>query len=151
MKAEDLMINDWVSINDSNFQVKVIKKKGVIKLYENTKWGAHDLEFNSDFLEEYLQPIPLTEEILRKNGFKNDVIAQKSIIAEGASNFSVILISEDNRITINNIDEYLNSFNKWYIHIDTEDMRTMCTAEITYVHELQHALKLCRITKSIKL
>lgn len=149
MYVKDLMINDWVSINDSNFQVKVIKKKGVIKLYENTKWGPHEIEFNSDYLEDSIQPIPLTEEILHNNGFKNDVIAQKSIIAEGASNFSVILISEDNRITLNNIDEYLNSFNKWYIHIDTEDMRTMCTAEITYVHELQHLLKLCKIEKEI--
>ena len=50
-----------------------------------------------------------------------------------------------------NIDEYINSFNKWNVHIDTEDMRTMCTSEITYVHELQHLLKLCKIEKEIVL
>lgn len=151
IKVTELMINDWVSINDSNYKVKDIKKNGVIKLYEDTQFGEHEIEFNSDYLEEFISPIELTEEIFHKNGFKNDVIAQKSIIAEGASNFSVILISEDNRITINNIDEYINSFNKWYIHIDTEDMRTLCTAEITYVHELQHLLKLCKIEKEIVL
>ena len=129
MKAEDLMIGDWVLFAGSKYQIR-----------------KEDFSANYDF-----EPIPLTEEILKKNGFKNDVIAQKSIIAEGASNFSVILISEDNRITLNNIDEYLNSFNKWNIHIDTEDMRTMCTAEITYVHELQHLLKLCKIEKDIVL
>ena len=121
------------------------------------KDGTVDVNFTYDKSEsmqdgwdlKLIKPIPLTEEILHKNGFKNDVIAQKSIIAEGASNFSVIIISEDNRITINNIDEYLNSFNKWSVHIDTEDMRTMCTAEITYVHELQHLLKLCKIEKEL--
>ena len=52
---------------------------------------------------------------------------------------------------LNNINEHLNSFNNWHIHIDTEDMRTMCTAEITYVHELQHLLKSSKIEKEIVL
>ena len=151
IKVTELMINDWVSINDSNYKVKDIKKDGVIKLYEDTQWGECEIELNSDYLEMFVEPIELTEEILHNNGFKNDVIEQKSIIVEGASNFSVILISEDNRITVDNIDEYLNSFNKWHIHVDTEDMRTLCTAEITYVHEFQHLLKLCGIEKEIVL
>ena len=141
MKKEDLMIGDWVNIQT---------EKDVEPMYSQVEqlWECEiDTDFQTDY--ENVHPIELTEEILHKNGFKNDVLAQKSIIAEGASNFSVILISEDNRITINNIDEYLNSFNKWSVHIDTEDMRTMCTAEITYVHELQHLLKLCKIETEI--
>ena len=35
IKVTELMINDCVSINASNYLVKDIKKKGVIKLYEN--------------------------------------------------------------------------------------------------------------------
>jgi len=143
MKKEDLMIGDWV-----NIQIE----KDDEPMYSQVEqlWECEiDADFQTDY--ENVYPIELTEEILYKNGFKNDVLAEKSIIAEGASNFSVILISEDNRITINNIDEYLNSFNKWNVHIDTEDMRTLCTAEITYVHELQHLLKLCKIEKDIVL
>ena len=131
MKANELIRGDWIYLCNTPCRVKDIIDDGVINY------------------EKDVTPIPLTEEILRNNGFKNDVLAEKSIIAEGTSNFSVILISEDNRIMINNIDEYLNSFNNWHIHIDTEDMRTMCTAEITYVHELQHLLKLCKIEKEI--
>ena len=52
---------------------------------------------------------------------------------------------------MNNIDENLKSFNKWHVHIYTVEMRTMCTSEITYVHELQHLLKLCKIEKEIVL
>ena len=141
MKKEDLMIGDWV-----NIQIE----KDDEPMYSQVE-QLLECEIDADFQTNYenVYPIELTEEILHNNGFKNDVIAQKSIIAEGASNFSVILISEDNRITINNIDEYLNSFNKWSIHINTEDMRTLCTAKITYVHELQHILKLCKIEKEI--
>lgn len=146
MKAEELMIGDLVLQCELNAPVKV---HSIMRYYadENVYFYHETREYISNISK--LEPIPLTEEILHKNGFKNDVLAQKSIIAEGASNFSVILISEDNRITINNIEEYLNSFNKWYIHIDTEDMRTLCVAEITYVHELQHILKLCGIKKEI--
>lgn len=139
MKAADLMIGDWVMVKE--------RKNDDVKDYPIMVYSGNIGDIVAENL--IVESIPLTEEILKKNGFKNDVIAQKSIIAEGASNFSIILISEDNRITINNIDEYLNSFNKWYIHIDTEDMRTLCTAEITYVHELQHLLKLCKIEKEI--
>ena len=151
MKTEDLMIGDWVTITEPDDFHGYIGKVVIINAETNyIMVRIPDMHPHDVFVED-LQPIELTEEILHKNGFKNDVHAEKSIVAEGASNFSVILISEDNRIMINNIDEYLNSFNNWHVHIDTEDMRTMCTAEITYVHELQHLLKLCKIEKEIVL
>lgn len=151
MNTNDLMIGDWVTITEPD-DFHGYTGKVVITNAETNYIMVRipDMHLHDVFVED-LQPIQLTEEILRNNGFKNDVLAEKSIIAEGASNSSVILISEDNRIMINNIDEYLNSFNNWHVHIDTEDMRTMCTAEITYVYELQHLLKLCKIEKEIVL
>lgn len=157
MKANELMIGDWVNLN---FDVDYKTGESIYAPVQVTcinKDETIDVDFiydKSESMQDFwylklIEPIPLTEEILHKNGFKNDVLAQKSIIAEGASNFSVILFSEDNRIMLNNIDEYLNSFNNWHVHIDTEDMRTMGVAEITYVHELQHLLKLCKIEKEI--
>lgn len=157
MKAEELMIGDWVLAEGKPLQVTNISVLGGDIICVMSPFMSYDTAYASNIVAlskgakdiNKIEPIPLTEEILKKNGFKNDVLAEKSIIAEGASNSSVILISEDNRIMLNNIDEYLNSFNKWNVHIDTEDMRTMCTAEITYVHELQHLLKLCKIEKEI--
>ena len=159
MKAEELMINDWVLAEGKSVQVTNISVLGGDVIRVMNPFMSYDIAYASNIIAlsngakdiNKIEPIPITEEILKKNGFKNDVIAQKAIIAEGASNFSVILVSEDNRITLNNIDEYINSFNKWHVHIDTEDMRTMCTSEITYVHELQHLLKLCKIEKEIVL
>lgn len=159
MKAEELMIGDWVLAEGKSVQVTNISVLGGDVIRVINPFMSYDIAYASNIIAlsngakdiNKIEPIPITEEILKKNGFKNDVIAQKAIIAEGASNFSVILISEDNRIILNNIDEYINSFNKWHVHIDTEDVRTMCTSEITYVHELQHLLKLCKIEKEIVL
>ena len=159
IELENLMLGDWVNLNFDVDYKTGNPIYGYVQVTGINKGGTIDVNCTFDKSEsmqdgwdlKLIKPIELSEEILHKNGFKNDVLAEKSIIAEGASNFSVILISEDNRITLNNIDEYLNSFNKWYVHIDTEDMRTMCTAEITYVHELQHLLKHCKIKKDIKL
>lgn len=159
MKAEELMVDDWVLAEGKSVQVTNISVLGGDVIRVINPFMSYDIAYASNIIAlsngakdiNKIEPIPITEEILKKNGFKNDVIAQKAIIAEGASNFSVILISEDNRIILNNIDEYINSFNKWHVHIDTEDMRTMCTSEITYVHELQHLLKLCKIDKEIVL
>lgn len=159
MKAEELMVDDWVLAEGKPVQVTNISVLGGDVIRVINPFMSYDIAYASNIIAlsngakdiNKIEPIPITEEILKKNGFKNDVIAQKAIIAEGASNFSIILVSEDNRITLNNIDEYINSFNKWHVHIDTEDMRTMCTSEITYVHELQHLLKLCKIEKEIVL
>lgn len=134
MDTKDLMIGDWVYLCGVPCRVKDIVDDGVINY------------------EKDVAPIPLTKETLYKNGFKHDGFLEKTIIdmiSGSATNSLVVLVSEDNRIILNNADGYINSFNKWYIHIDTEDMRRMCTAEITYVHELQHLLKLCKIDKEI--
>ena len=142
MKAEILMINDWVSINDSNFQVKVIKKKGVIKLYENTKWGEHEIEFNSDFLEESLQPIPLTSELLEKNGFNRlDQIAS-------IEPYYWFFFDKETEVKI-------KAFNTIFKGLLVECVNPVNNAttykQCEFVHEFQHALRLCEIEKEIVL
>lgn len=137
IKVTELMINDWVSINDSNYLVKDIKKKGVIKLYENTQWGENEIEFNTDYLEEFIQPIPLTPEILEKNfgksyprgGFRNYRMEKDETIAFVIEDRRVSA-APDNRVVFCRVPGT-------YI------------CDVNYVHELQHALKLCGIKKEI--
>ncbi len=94
MKAEELMIGDYVFVGDD---------KTPIKITHISKSGDYS----------YLKPIPLTVEILEKNGF-------------------VKHLPEDN------IVYFTITINKKEIRID-------------YVHQLQHALRLCGIEKEIKL
>jgi len=128
IKVTELMINDWVSINDSNYKVKNIKKKGVIKLYEDTQWGEHEIDFNTDSLEDVLQPIPLTEEILEKNGYKRGLLIREYKISDGLHY---------------DLEGGLLLFGHEY--------GTVLEIKCNYVHEFQHLLKLCKIEKEIVL
>ena len=137
IKVTELMINDFVKLNDSNYQVQAIKKKGVIKLYENTKYGEHEIELNTDWIEEFVEPIPLTPEILEKNfgkpyprgGFHNYRMQKDETIA---------FVIEDRRVSA---------------APDNRVVLSRCPGtyicDVNYVHELQHALKLCKIKKEI--
>lgn len=126
--AKDLMVGDWVMLTDpinngEKVQVKVIHGDGYI-----TVDGGLTALFN---------PIPLTAEILEKNGFEREEIIQSH------------WISEDGRILLRNDESLINSNNKWSVHVDNEDMQTIGYFEITYAHELQHALRLAGIDKEL--
>lgn len=67
MKANELMVGDWIQLNDSYYQIRELKKNGVIKLYDVTKYGEHDIELTTDWIENDIKPIPLTYDILESN------------------------------------------------------------------------------------
>lgn len=131
IKVTELMINDWVSINGSNYKVKDIKKNGVIKLYEDTQWGEREIELNSDYLELFVEPIPLTKEILEKNGFDGDVYSW----LDAGNEKTLVYYPFEHRLTL----EY------------GDKCELLFKCQCFSVHELQHALKLCGIEKEIVL
>ena len=124
MKANELMIGDWVKCTDprcEGHQVDLIDNG-------NEEVG---LDGEIDNFENII-PIPLTPEILEKNGFKN----------RGAQFFcdNIGMIWWKDNIFM---------FSKYTRHEDlpTENI----SINIGYVHELQHALKLCGIDKEVEL
>lgn len=138
MKASELMIGDYIMFNKNIYKIEEISSKGWAHIIYNDESECR-VALSSDYILDAITPIPLTAEILEKNGFKfycTDVFEEWR--------------SKDKRITIHD-EEYPNSFNKWAVHVDTEDMRTMGYFEITYVHELQHALRFCKIEKEIEI
>lgn len=86
-----------------------------------------------------INPIPLTSKILKKNGFKRGNLIT----------FYNHYIGIDNRVSLNDNSYYINSRNTWHVHVDSEDYCTIANCELTYVHELQHILRLCKINKEI--
>jgi hypothetical protein len=86
-----------------------------------------------------VRPISLTPEILEKNGFENK--SRQTIKYIVSAEFSSIYISYWNRrLSIMKTDDYRKKHNRNRIHIDCN-----------YVHELQHALRLCGIEKEIEI
>lgn len=80
-------------------------------------------------------PIPITKELLEKNGFKRENLITSYNHYTGI----------DNRVILHNDKEYMNSRNEWHVHIDSEDYCSIANCELTYLHELQHLLKLVKI------
>ena len=141
MKALDLMIGDWVLISvwDCNpFPSKVTS------INYNSYQGKDYVDWIDIKDEEELgmyvvQPIPLTTEILEKNfgkpyprgGFHNYRMEKDETIAFVIEDRRVSAAS-DNRVVFCRVPGT-------YI------------CDVNYVHELQHALKLCGIEKEIVL
>lgn len=121
MKAEDLMIGDWYWWEAEGKKYPLPVTKDTFKLSD---------EDISNF-----QPIPLTPEILKKN----------DILYEKQSFYYVIKDDKDLECTyyIQRVQE------DWVVGVDIGAYDCSVFARIKYVHELQHALKLCGIDKEI--
>jgi hypothetical protein len=98
-----------------------------------------------DVLADDLQPVQLTKEILEKNDWKkqrwrrykqSDVITY-DIVDDIVDEF-YLEVTDDGFALVNDLsdDEDHGYMSNWVV-------------DINYVHELQHALKLCKIKKEI--
>lgn len=136
MEAKELMIGDWVECVDSTHKKKVYAQIDAIEegqtcilvRIDNCNWFL-DISF--------IKPIPLTREILEKNGWIYNNEEEKffpqtwvggGLMLQGAGDCGYCIV-----VTSDYDDE------------DTNDTPFI----IIYVHELQHALRLRRIKKEI--
>ena len=119
MKATDLMIGDWVQgfVPDTYSRVVAIPyayRLGIITS------GGHYIETAPDDF----QPIPLTPEILEKNGWERSAYH---------------LWAHDDAFCLENDIE-----KGYWVHLFDSPI-----IYLRYVHELQHALRLCGIEKEV--
>ena len=129
MKANELMIGDWVQHPVYMGNLVPCRVVGIsTEITVEFETGARKYE-----ALKFAQPIPLTNKILELNGWEYG--------DWGDENYT---------------DEYYTFDDDFDIHIDDTgnfEIRTVDgqTIKIKYVHELQHALKLCGIDKNIEL
>lgn len=117
MKASELMIGDWVRLTKGFNRGNSYK---VLAIYEN---GSINTKYNSPVLLGDYEPIPLTEKILKKNGVKYLHLYENDFPD-----------SPERRICI-----------REYRGIQFEVLSG--TMPLKYVHELQHALRLCGLSE----
>lgn len=113
MRNNELMVGDWVFYGE--------KPVRILQLSEG-----------KDYKE--IHPIPLTPEILEKNGFSQDPL-----------NGHVFIFHEKSGEVI-----YYEYGPKYGLTIDNQ-LATIQDLKIKHVHELQQALRLCGIKKEIEL
>ena len=139
MKANELMIGDWVISNKrgKNEIVKVVSIEGGT----NCCWLDADC-FSGLVACEDLSPILLTPEILEKNGFVQEDDAYKDDIAYKC--FCEILTGH---YSANDVIVSYDGSKEFTI---TNDLGYPCDEITLYrpkVHELQHALRLCGLNE----
>jgi len=126
MKANELMIGDWVSYKNgfSDGEMTINTVVGTIseKYITEFVWGKRiDCE--------HLYPIPLTAEILEKNGFVRSKVFVEWKYGDGE------------------VSMLWKPFPFLTVNCDGAVVKFPCE----HVHELQHALRLCGIEKEIEL
>lgn len=127
MKANELMISDWVKTPKGFFKVTDIQDNDVIGTDYNNGEGADSLFFSDE-----IEPIPLTAEILEKNGF----------IHYDVTDFWMWKEESSEPIHLDNYDK-----DGWRLRINCDNIPCECK----FVHQLQHALRICGIEKEIEL
>lgn len=131
LKVTELMIGDWVICYHPT-RLKCFEKVSVGLLHTMQEQEYGYIKENSPLFR-IVEPIPITKELLEKNGFTVE------------SSSSRMLFHHDNY----RLCYYFNSSNRFssFNMIDGSLVQKV----IVNVHELQHALKLCRIDKEIVL
>lgn len=114
------MIGDWVHIYKENICYDADCR--ITGIEEKYIWYGSEY-----FSIEDVQPIPLTPEILEKNGFTNEGYFAKLVVEE------YVVICDCSNVAV----------------LQNDEMKM--DIPIKYVHELQHALRLCGIDKDITL
>ena len=123
MITYELMINDWVSYIGNGKQEKR-KVLEITCLKQVELWDGENM--SSWFLvgEKYIEPIPLTSEILKANGFEED--------------------PEDGTMCWGNKELEEVTWRGTILKIDSLSA-SLELVSCMYIHQLQHALKLCGI------
>ena len=128
MKANELMIGDWVYYGNKPVQV--------IQLSEGKDYKT-------------IRPIPLTPEILEKNGFVMDerdgVAVRYSFAADLHKPKQTVIqfVFYNDGVSADTL------FKCWTSPKDCDGINDLHICDLKFVHELQHALRLCGIEKEI--
>ena len=145
MEAKDLMIGDWFNflIDIEGGDTEYDPKNEIYQpmQVDNIEFGDATSEEGVPNDARQLQPIPLTTEILGKN-FKSTELPDDP--------YGAYFFGGDDKIKIY-IREHTDGL--WKVDVDEIEIggiRSWCMY-VSNVHELQHAIRLCKINKEIEL
>lgn len=138
MKTTELMIGDWVTFEGEPLKVQHVYNNGYDDVVAETM--EEFLDEDGVICEEIkdvplvnCSPIPLTPEILEKNGFGFVKSSDRDTVWNGQ------WIYEDLELGTC----CLNREGNWPCFINMDDLNIKCE----YVHQLQHVLRLCGLNE----
>ena len=133
IQANELMTGDWVLDGNIYAQVTSITCDGNIET-------THNEHSNIELFE----PIPINKEVLEKNGF----VANRHVYPYPYYEYE----NEENKLKVGFAFPHGNktSYKEPWVYIDSERVFVE-HLPCMFVHQLQHALRLCGIEKEIVL
>ena len=135
MKLTDLSIGDLVLINNTPHKIQAIDSIDAEVQADDELYYVGEDRCHS---EDKIEGIPLTPEILEKNGFEmfkyDGWVHYYRIFGNSAIPF-VLHSMIGGEMLSQEVDIFSTSTD------------TNCGIDVNYVHELQHALRLCRLNK----
>lgn len=136
MKVTDLTIGDYIKYQGHNYIIEEISAQGWVHLiHPETKTR---INMTSDYIIDLLEPIPLTKEILEKNGFTQCVTAPYGYYKAPIYDMFDILFHISK-------DTYEDT---WHTEVFTDhNDSNFVLYNLCYVHELQHVLRLCGLNE----
>ena len=136
MKANDLMVGDYISVKPSGIPIKVAavhhKKVACHAVVNKLSWVRESL----------LEPIPITAEILERNGFEKYNL--RWFIGQHKWTWWF-----DNTTSVSLWYRELNDDPKDGMMVKVDSPLAYICIRVDYLHQLQHALRLCGIEKEI--
>ena len=143
MKAKDLMIGDWIHNNFTNDDFQVWPSF----LAQATNYGR-DLDRTLEDIS--CEPIPITAEILKENGFMPDDLcdyAEKYVCPVEIKKIPQTILG----FTFYEGISADTLFKCWTKPESCDGENSVHICDLKYVHQLQHALRLCGVEKEIEL
>lgn len=125
--VKDLMCGNWIYLSDPEDRENTRDIYHIDEVYRDY---IRVEDFGDFFDDIYLEPIPVTEEMLEKIGFKKE----DSFIVYPFWRYW----DKDYRYKLEVDCGFCNSDRKWNLHIDNSDCNTIGSGEFTYLHELQN-------------
>lgn len=132
IKASDIMLNNWFSVNGFPMYVDSIFQDTVYLEFEGNEGDVWEQDIKD------LVPIPLTEDVLLKCGFK-----------VGKDKVAIMLNDPSTHLVLMKIGTH------WYPQIEqtgefiSDGVNTVCLNFIDYVHEAQNLFKCLTKTELI--
>lgn len=131
MKVSELQLGDWVSCLGDPVRVTAVRT--VYDDRTNPIGIMSPLKIEYFFKEENVKPVPLTTDILINNGFGQDTIGSGLILHIDNSENLYVLVNYRYNGECRNVEISNRMYN--------------LSRPIRYVHELQHALRLCGLSE----
>ena len=144
MKANELMIGDYVTFADCQKD----KYPSIVKIWQINEAGEAFVSIDGNEaldeidIDDEIVGIPITPEILEKNGFKNDFYEDVSV----ADYHSIRVEGYSLRGKVDGWDDFLITSCNGNIDVIT-DFHGEFRGELQFVHELQRALRCCKLNE----